>query len=159
MNDLLQDIIVNHIITSAVRNIPNPRLLEDESENDSDKTIVVLTGHIYKILWAFVEFVADAAAGNRQFQVDIVDTSDDVIFSTLSANLQIASTTEYYLISPNGQEPKETIATRHFLPIPPDLFLPSDYKIRFYDSAAIASAADEMIVHMMVNDFNLSSYD
>jgi hypothetical protein len=35
-------------------------------------------------------------------------------------------------------------------PIPPTILLPAAYIIRVYDSAAVAAAADDMVVQLMV---------
>jgi len=147
-------VIQSSLLYSLTRNFPNPDLQAEEAVNDSNKPITVKLNEIWEILWIWIEFAATATVGNRQVQLDILDESDDVVLSVLAANVQIASTTEYYLISPNGQEPKETVAGRHFIPIPPKLFLPQSYDIKIYDSAAIAAAADDMVVQMMVNRFD-----
>ena len=156
MEDLKQSIKNSNLIYSATRSFPNPVLVEDETGNDSDKTFTVAANKIYKILWIYVELATTADAGDRQVQIDFLDGENDVILSVKALSVQVASQTEYYLISPNGQEPKETTAGLHFIPLPPDSLLPAGYKVRVYDSAGIQVAADDMIVHMMTEQWDVS---
>jgi len=79
MEDLKQSIANSNLIYAAVRNFPNPVLIEDESLNDSDKTFVVPSGKIWEVLWIFVEYTSSGDVGDRQFAVRILDPDDDVI--------------------------------------------------------------------------------
>lgn len=155
MEDLQQSILNSDVIYALTRNLVNPELQSDETANDSDKTFTVGTLEIWQILSIWVEFISTATHGDRQIQIDIRDDSNDVIYSVLAKNKQSPETTEYYAISPNGQEPAETTPGRHFIPIPPGLLLPASYDIRIYDSAAIDVEGDDMVIQFMVNRYDV----
>jgi hypothetical protein len=156
LEDIKQSIENSNLIYAAVRNFTNPVLKSDGAANDSDKTITVPSGKIWEIISIWIELVTTADAGNRQMQIDIRDDGDDVIYSLLAKNVQVASQTEHYACSQNGQEPAETVAGKHFIPIPVGLMLPAGYNVRIYDSAAIAAAADDMVIQMIVNQYDVS---
>ena len=153
--DLTQDILNSDVITLLTRAIPNPELQVEETANDSDKTITVASGEIWEILWIYVELTTTATVGNRVLHIEIRDDSNDIIFQTRAKNVQGASGTELYYIFPLGIEPSETIGGYHYIPIPPKCYLPSGYDIHILDNEAADAAADDMIVQMMVNRYDV----
>lgn len=156
MEDLKQNIENSNLIYAAMRNFPNPKLISDETINISDKILTVPANKIWEILSIWIEFTTIDYVGNRQMQIDIRDTANDVIYSLLALNVQIKVTTEYYAASQNGQEPVETVATRHFIPLPPRLLLPASFDIRIYDFACIRPSNDLLVIQMMVNEWDVS---
>lgn len=151
-----QQLILNsNVIYDLVRALPNPELQADKTANDSDKEITVGSNEIWEILWIWVELATTATVGNRQITLEFRDDSDDVILQIKALNTQPEDGSEEYLFSPNGQEAKETTAGKHFIPIPPKVLLPAGYDVHIYDSAAIDAAADDMVIQMMVNRFDV----
>jgi len=155
MEDLKQAIANSNLIYAAIRNFPNPVLKDEETINDSDKIITVPANKIWEILWIWVEFVSTATVGNRNLVVVFRDGSDDIICSFEPGVAQAASLSRYFLFAENL--PRETAffnTCRLYHPLPKTI-LPAGYSIRIYDSAAIDAAADDMIIHMMVNQWSV----
>lgn len=128
-----------------------PTLQADETADDSDKSFTVPAGRMWEIISIWVELTSTATVGNRQMQVDIQDSGSDVVMAVAAGAVQAASLTRNYLF---GDHLPDLTAFRAgdllSTPIPP-LQLPAGFIVRVYDSAAIAAAADDMIVQMLVN--------
>ena len=128
------------------------KLVTDEALNDSDKVLTVPAGKSWQIQHVYVEYIATAAAGNRQLLLEVRDAEDDVISTIPALNVQIANATEYYLFGVSG-DVTETKAGYHFLPLGP-LVWPTGYDVRVRDSAAVAAAADDMNIQMSVFEYD-----
>jgi len=128
------------------------RLITDEAVDDSDKTLTVPAGYLWQVTFVSVINATSADVGNRQIVLVARDATDDVLSTIPALNVQIASTTEYYLFGVSG-DVTETKAGYHFLPLSP-LLLPEGYDMRIYDSAAIAAAADDMDVQCQVIQYD-----
>ena len=153
--DLTQDILNSDVITLLTRAIPNPELKIDTASNDSDKKFTVDANQMWQISWIFASLGTSGTGGNRIMQLDIDDDAGNTIWVVSALNVHTAGTTEYYIFQPLGQEPVETVATRHWLPIPPELCLPAGYGLRIYDVATIDPSADELIIKMMINRYDV----
>ena len=153
--DLTQDILNSDVITLLTRSIPNPELISDTAANDSDKTLTVDADEIWEILWIWLEFTTTGTSNNRTIHVDLRDDSDNVIFGTRAITDQAPSTTEYYLLTALGQAPVIWRTSRHIITIPPKTILPAGYDIRIYDTDSVDAAADDMIIRMMVNRYDV----
>ena len=156
MESLIQDIANSNLIASAVRNIPNPVLQEDEILNDSDKTFTVPATKIWQILYCYVELSTSAITGNRNLDILFTDSSDDVILNLNSFISQSEDCACNYIFGNgtplNASEALDLVQ----VPLPSGLYLPAGYKIRIYDSAAIDPTHDDMIVHLIINQFDIS---
>jgi hypothetical protein len=117
----------------------------DSAADDSDKTITVPTGEVWRVENVFVTNVTSADAGNRQMTVLVADPAAVTLLIAKAVAVQTASGTEYYNFSPTYGTATETPATFHFIPLP-TCTLDAGATIRVYDSAAIAAAADDMTV-------------
>jgi len=126
--------------------------LSDETADDSDKTFTVPAAKEYQILWIWVEFTSTATAGNRQLVIELQDAAGDVIAQAARAGvIQAASLSRNYLFAPAVADMVTFRDTDYTTcPIPPTVFLGAGQKIRIYDKAAVAAAADDMIVQMQV---------
>lgn len=122
-------------------------LLADETVDDSDKTFTVTAGQEWEILSIWIELTTTATVGDRQITVEIQDSTGDVIGSFVAGANQAASLGRNYMFAPMVQLMTAFSGIYLSFPLPP-FFLPAGYKIRVYDSAAIAAAADDMIVQM-----------
>ena len=136
-----------------------PELQIDEAADDSDKSFTVDADEYWKIQSIWVELVTTAAAGNRELVIEIQDDAADVVARVKAGIVQAASVTRYYLFAPNvtelaafrGTTLADTLST-----IIPNWTLLSGWTVRVYDIAAIAAAADDMVVQMMIEKKTIS---
>lgn len=151
--------VINSIQPVFIINTPLPLLREitDIALNDSAKTITVPENKTWRILYGNFVLVTTATAGNRIIRVDILNNSGSVLYTTFAANVQVASTTEDYSLGrfATAAEPR---AGSHELPIPGDLFLPAGFQISIKDEAAIAAAADDLTIHLLVEEYDYSMF-
>ena len=124
-------------------------LLQDLTDNDSDKTFTVPSDTIYEVLYASAELITTGTVGNRQLTIDIGDGTE-VIHKLDVGAVHAASTTVDYLFAPGYVRETTVVSGTLHCPIPPKLFLLPGYTIRVYDSAAVDAAADDMDVSIMV---------
>lgn len=142
---------VNTPIGVAVSPHRAPRMLSvvDSAANDSDKSITVPAGKVWKVLYAYASLVTTATVGNRQVQMDVQDDSANVLGQSSALNVQTASGTEYYHWRSSRNTATEDVATEHWMPLPVE-YLPAGYVMRIYDSAAVDAAADDLTIRMLV---------
>lgn len=131
---------------------PNIVVVRDVKLNDSDKTITVPVGKQWKILYASIRFIASAQAGNRRIQIIINDDNSNIVWDLSAINVQVASTTERYMLAPGVSNSQEDFAGRHVIPLPSEAILGGGFIFRFLDSAAIDVAVDDMIINMVVEE-------
>ena len=124
-------------------------LQAEETANDSDKTFTVPAGTEWQILSIWVELASSADVGARQMTVQMLDSADDVIGQFKAGATQAASLTYLYMFAPGLELMSAVVGTYLSFPLPP-MFLPAGFKVRVYDSAAVAAAADDMVIQMMV---------
>lgn len=143
-----------NVKTMAQHLFGTPKLQVDEAVNDSDKTFTVPANKIWIVNSIWVELISTASAGTRQMVVQIQDGAADVIGEMRAGVTQIASLTKNYMF---GQGVPDLVALRDttFISTPlPPIVLPETFKVRVFDKAAIAAAADDMVVQMMVNELD-----
>lgn len=156
MEDLKQHIENSNLLYAAMRNFPNPKLISDEALNDSNKTITIPANKTWEILSIWIEYISTATVGNRSLGIEFLDSSSDIFFSVSTGILQAASLTRKFTFAFNL--PRETAffsTNRLYHPLPL-IFLPSDFNIVFKDTSSIDAAADDMIIHIMVNEWDVS---
>lgn len=133
------------------RNTPwqNLTLSSEATANDSDKTITVTAGEQWLIKSIYVLLASTATVGNRQLDILITNAADVPVMKFVAGAVQPASQNYVYLFAP--QHPQETGFTANVMlrALAGDLILPAGYKIRIYDSAAIAAAADDMTIQIL----------
>jgi len=121
-------------------------LVSDTALNDSDKTISP-PGNNVRLKLIRVEYTATATAGNRSLQVRFLDGDGDTFWATTVATAFVASdvmvvnfTANATIVVPvdNGAEGAQNIS---------DIIFNSAWSIQVIDTAAVAAAADDMIVH------------
>lgn len=120
----------------------------EETVDDSDKSFATLLNTERQILWIWVELTTTATVGNRQLVVQVLDAAGDLIATLARAGAtQAASLTRYYLFAPGVADMLAFRDTDYLTtPIPVTSFLDGGQVLRVYDKAAIAPAADDMIV-------------
>ena len=124
----------------------------DVALNDSDKTFTVPAGQRWTLLYANVQLIATATAGNRQIVLQILDAAaGNVMFEAVAGLVQIASATREYNFGSGLPRETAEVAGQAAVPIPENLTLNAGMAIRVFDSAAIAAAADDMTVAFVVD--------
>ena len=156
MEDLKQSIENSNLIYAAIRSFPNPVLISDEAVNDSDKTISVPSNKIWEILSINITLISTAAAGNRQIEIRFTDNSDDVIGQVIAGAVQAESLTRHYFFFPDCQSKTAFVDTDKIYNRIPRFYLPAGFKIRILDNNAVAVAADDMDIQMLVNSWDVS---
>lgn len=135
--------------TAAVSETWRAALASSETDNDSDITLTVTAAQEWQLISIWVELVTTATVGNRQISVVITDSADDVIARIDAGAVQAASLTRNYLFAVGVSDLLGFRNTSYLMtPLVPWV-LPAGYKIRVYDSAAVAASADDMVVQMM----------
>lgn len=130
----------------AVTEVPIISRSIDTDPNNSDKTLTVPDGEMWHLNSVFITLVTSPVVGNRQIVIAVMN-ADDVVVGRISAGAaQAASTTRHYLGMQGTYRETAFINTDIQLPIPADAFLPAGFKLRVYDSAAIAPSGDDMSV-------------
>lgn len=124
-------------------------VIEDEDE-DSDKSFVVTVDYEWILQSIYVDYTSSADAGNRQLTVEIQDTTPDVVAVIKTGIVQAASLQRYYQFAPQLPDLTAFRDTSYLSTPLPDIILDEGYTVRVYDSAAIAAAADDMLVYIIV---------
>lgn len=122
----------------------------DATANDSDKSWTVPDGEMWMLNWAHVLLATSADVGNRQINIAIQDASGNDVFDTTAGTVQAASTTRHYNFVQGVYRETAFIANEIQVPIPIGMYLPAGFTLQFYDSAAVAAAADDMTVSFQV---------
>jgi hypothetical protein len=125
----------------------------DDTANDSDKSFTVPDGEMWKLMYANVKLVSSAAVGNRQLRFAVSDPSGNEVGYISAGAVQAASLTRSYGFMQGIYRETAFVDAMIQVPIPVDLYLPAGSVIRFYDSAAVAAAADDMTVSFGVQRF------
>ena len=143
----LKDSLGRTVVTDAWSLV----LRSDETADDSDKTFTVGANTEEQVLWIWVELTSDATVGDRQIVVELQDSAADVIGQWRAGAVQAASLTRYYCFAPSNADLMAFRDTDYLMtPIAPTIILPSGYIVRVYDNNAVAAAADDMVLQMMV---------
>ena len=125
----------------------------DDTANDSDKSFTVPAGEMWKLMYANAKLVTTATVGNRQLRFAVTDPNGNEVGYISAGAVQAASLTRSYGFLQGIYRETAFIDGMLQIPIPMDLYLPAGSTIRFYDSAAIAAAADDMTVAFGVQRF------
>lgn len=153
--DIQQSILNSDVIYALTRNLPNPELISDETLNDSDKTLTVDADEIWEIVSIRIELTTTSAINNRQLVIVFRDVSDDIIFSVFAGTEQAPSLLYKYHYGQGLPHATTLIKNEILTPLPSRFYLPAGYNIRIYDVNNIDPAADDMIIQMMVNRYDV----
>lgn len=125
----------------------------DSTADSSNKVYTVPNGEMWKLNFAHVTLVSNGSAGNRQMEMDVSDSSGNLMFSLAAGATQAASLTrEYHFMAGTFRE-TAFVASELQVPFGTDIYLPAGWTLRFKDAAAIAAAADDMTVAFQVQKF------
>lgn len=121
----------------------------DEALDDSDKEWTVPDGKMWELLSVFVSLISTATVGNRRITLLFRTAVNKTIGIIVAGATQAASLTYSYYFAP--LLPRETAVVNNALmtPLGPWVLLTAGQKVRIYDSAAIAPAADDMTVNIV----------
>lgn len=122
-------------------------LVSDAIADDSDKTFVVPAGEEWELDRIFARLATTATVGNRIMQLQVTDGSDNPLYICRTAITHAASLTRNYQYGDLARDAAFVNDTAN-LPMP-KLVLPAGYKIRIFDEAAIAVAADDLTVRIL----------
>lgn len=125
----------------------------DNAADDSNKSYAVPAGEMWKLTQAFVTLVTSATVGNRQIRFSVVDPDGNQIGYISSGAVQAASTTRGYGFMQGIYRETTFIDGMIQIPIPVDLYLVAGSSIRFWDSAAVDAAADDLTVSFTVQRY------
>lgn len=125
-------------------------LVADETVDDNDKVVYTAPANTEaQIISMWLEVTTTATAGNRQLEIQIRDSGDDVIYQGRPTVVQAESLARYYAIAP-GNEPMYSFYDTDFVTSPfPPLFLAAGWDVRIYDNNNVDSD-DDIIVQMVV---------
>lgn len=135
-------------------------LTQDESTDDSDKIFTVPTGYEWQILWVWVEYTSSGTGGIRQLEIQIQDSSSNVIGQFQTGVTQSEGLVYKYLFG-IGVPDLTTVRDDNNVttPLPAATFLSAGQKIRIWDNNTVDASADDMIVRMQYASRNLSIQD
>ena len=128
-------------------------LQADVTADDSDKTFTVPAGKSWVLQSVYVRLVTMATVGNRQMEVKLTDGSNNELLTIRAGAVQAASLTRFYNFGPDFGDLTAFRDTDSLTsPFPVGLTLPTGFKVRVFDKAAIAAAADDMDVRILVEE-------
>lgn len=124
-----------------------PTYVNDATANDSDKSWVIPTGQCWKILWAHLILATTGTAGARQIRMEVTNGAGTIVYIDAHAGAtQTASQTRQYTFVQGLYRATTFVDNDLEVLLPPDLYIPEGNVLRFYDSAAIDAAADDLTV-------------
>jgi hypothetical protein len=118
--------------------------------DDSDTTFTVPANTEYQILSVYVSLVTTATVGNRQMAVQALDASDNILIGARAGAVQPASLTRVYNFAPGMPQDTAFRDTDYLAVSMPPVFLAAGQKLRVWDKAAVAAAADDMVVRVQI---------
>ena len=125
-------------------------LVSDILANNSDKLFTNNTNNQTWLIHSIrVELTATATAGTRILQIDVQDTSNDVVLSLGSDTTRIASGSQTWEFVRGGQANLVHVSGAITESLP-DVFVMPGFDLRVFDSSATAAAADDMVVHIVM---------
>ena len=125
-------------------------LVADVTVDDSDKTLTVPATTEYEILSLYITLASTATVGNRQIVILFLSAADVVIGEVKAGVTQAASLTYKYVCNPGVDNATALWSTDTVFMRLPHMILAAGQKVRVYDSAAIAAAADDLTIQMQV---------
>lgn len=118
--------------------------------DDSDNTFTVPANTEYQVLSVYVSLATTATVGNRQMAVQALDASDNILIGARAGAVQAASLTRVYNFAPGFPQDTAFRDTDYLAVSMPPIFLAAGQKLRVWDKAAVAAAADDMVVRVQI---------
>ena len=118
---------------------------------NSNKTFTVPDGQEWQILWVYVQYTSTATAGNRQLTIRALSDGATTLMQVKAGSTQAASLTRYYTFAPSLADLTAFRDTSYLMtPLMPTFFLSAGQQLQILDSAAIAAAADDLLVYVQL---------
>lgn len=118
----------------------------DATLNNSAKTFTVPLNECWKINYAHVKLITTGTVGNRNMMMEVFDSDGNSQIDVVAGTTQAASLTRHYAFLQGIYRETAFVSNELQIPIPSDLYLPAGWSVKFYDSAAVDAAADDMTV-------------
>lgn len=132
--------------TEGVTDIPVIKELFDSTPNINDKSIVVPNNELWHINFVQAIFVTSATVGNRLLALEVTNADGNLILTIKASITQAASLTRIYTGLQGQFRETSVINDEIHQPIPADFYLTPGSTIRFYDTADIDGAADDLTI-------------
>lgn len=126
-------------------------LLSSTVTNDSDVTFELKSNKTHTVQSIWVELAATATVGNRQIEIQFQDPTGDVIGVIRAGVVQAESLTRKYFFG-GALDITSFRDTDLLMVAMPAIKLDANFKIRVFDNNAIAAAADDMVVHILIDE-------
>jgi hypothetical protein len=132
--------------------------IQDVAVNDSNKDITIanLGKYDYQLLWLHVDYTATATAGNRLLELELLDPNGDSCGHIHPGSYQAENLNYHYYFLPGiFRETVSAVAESGVdgtiqVPVPAKLIVPAGYTLNIRDANAVDVAADDMLLHGMV---------
>lgn len=117
-----------------------------------EKTVNIPNGELWCINFIFLWLVTDATVGNRNYRLEVKDSSGNIMFyQSTGANTTASSTRRTAFISGSVRDSTAVDNTVN-VPIPQELWLEGGWSFRVYDVGAVA-ASDRLDVSYQAKRF------
>jgi len=147
--------VSNNNYSESVCIVPPITNTYDATANDSDKTFTAPENELWRICHAHVALVSTATVGNRQITVVVKDADGNIIVDLVAGAVQAASLTRHYGFLQGIYRETSFVGSELQVPLPIDCYVVPGGSIRFYDSAAVDAAADDMTVSFQFEKYKV----
>ena len=131
-------------------------LIQEEVDNDSNKTITVPANTKYKILSLYVEVETDSTSGDRNIEVRYRDTDDEVILDIRMVPAIPAGTFRRLNFYPTAIGTTSAfVGGSGYMPTPSDLILGPGFDLNILDTGSVSVSGDKMLIEMLVLEWQV----
>lgn len=132
--------------TEGVTDIPVIKELFDATPNINDKSIIVPDNELWHINFVQAIFTTSSTVGNRSLALQVINSDSNIILTISASVIQAASLTRLYTGLQGQFREAAFVNDEIHQPIPNDFYLIPGSTIRFYDTANIDGAADDLTI-------------
>ena len=148
--------VAENLLRKSRALVGQPKLQVDEAANDSDKSFTVPADTYWEVQSIWVEYISDANAGTRLVAVEYQDSAADVVgkIQVAPATVHDESKTRNYFFCQGVVDLLDFRDTDFIMLQLPKIILPAAFVVRVFDKATIAAATDDMVVQMLVLEYD-----
>jgi len=130
------------------------RLIQDNTENEDDKTFTVPTGKKWEVEAGHIRWKADATVGDRGMLLEIQDSAGFYLWITERQTDIAASATGWFNLNKASATPSVDTQTTTFqnIPFPCGVWLPAGATIRISESGGGVSAGDDVYISLIIRE-------
>jgi hypothetical protein len=132
--------------TEGITDIPVIKELFDDTPNINDKSVVVPDNELWHINFVQAIFVTTSTVGNRLLALEVTNSDGNIILTVSASINQAASLTRIYTGFQGQFRETSFLNDEIHQPIPIDFYLTPSSTIRFYDTADIDGAGDDLTI-------------